>query len=170
MKIFKPLLNSWKTSDILEVQVSKKIFGKSLPSGKCHHNIAYIQKKYGGNTVLGFLLHDFDDHYWCIPHSIWKNTNSEYIDVTLKDVSSILFMPVKTYDSTQSYYFIREEYRVYKDTSNGIDVTTKEFGVKKITLIEFTMESCNINFSKVFLFKYLFLFSHQVLFFFYLIS
>ena len=149
MKIFKPLLNSWKTSDILEVQVSKKIFGKSLPSGKCHHNIAYIQKKYGGNTVLGFLLHDFDDHYWCIPHSIWKNTNSEYIDVTLKDVSSILFMPVKTYDSTQSYYFIREEYRVYKDTSNGIDVTTKEFGVKKITLIEFeNIDSSKLIFNK----------------------
>ena len=132
MKILKSLLNSWKIQDIIEVSISRDNLYKSLPSGKCHHNVAYIQSKFGGRTVLGFLLYDFDDHYWCIPHSIWKKEDSEFIDVTLKDESKILFAPVKMYDSTQAHWFIQNEYRVYKDTSNGIDVFTKGVGTKNI--------------------------------------
>jgi hypothetical protein len=149
MKILKPLLNSWKIQDVIEVSISTDNLYKSLPSGKCHHNVAYIQSKFGGQTILGFLLYDFDDHHWCIPHSIWKNQNQEFIDVTLKDESTILFAPVKIYDSTEAHWFIQNEYRVYKDTSNGIDVFMKGLVTKNMSSHELeSMDSTKLIFER----------------------
>jgi hypothetical protein len=149
MKILKPLLNSWKIQDVIEVSISRDNLCKSLPSGKCHHNVAYIQSKFGGHTVLGFLMYDFNDHYWCIPHSIWKNEDSEFIDVTLKDESKILFAPIKIYDSTQAHWFIQNEYRVYKDVSNGIDMFMKSVGTKNMLPHELeNMDSSKLVFER----------------------
>ncbi len=132
-----PLLQSWRINKLLGVPSIANELNASLPNGWCHHNVCNLQRKLGGNTVLGFLVCEMDDHFWCLPHSIWKHNELGYLDVTLKTHEELLFAPVVEYDCNQSNWIIQQEYRFYKNTEFGVDIMSKSKGIKKFTSDEF---------------------------------
>jgi hypothetical protein len=130
------LLKSWNTNDLLTIPCPRNDSSKELPIGWCHHNVNNLQSKNGGSTVLGFSVTDTDDYIWCVPHSIWDHDELGYIDVTFNNEQNIFFIPIVTYDATQTHWFLPHEYRIYKDPTRGVEWTTSANTVKHLTLKE----------------------------------
>lgn len=53
---------------------------------KCHHNVAYLTRKYGGKHVSGFIIMKHRGGYLLLHHSIWKTPEGKYVEVTRKDI------------------------------------------------------------------------------------
>ena len=51
----------------------------------CHHNVAYLTRKYGGKHVSGFTIRKLSGGYLGLHHSIWKTPEGKYVEVTRKD-------------------------------------------------------------------------------------
>ncbi len=123
----KPFVKSWGIKALLSVPIRKTGLTGSLPYGRCHHNVSFLQERYGGETVLGFAILEEDTFFWCIPHSVWKTPEGKYVDVTLKmtietdETEYVRFAPLVWYDATRVGWTLRHEFRIYKDLHKGIE-------------------------------------------------
>lgn len=131
-KINHHFLNAWKIKKLIDVPIVNDEYKETPVPQKCHQNVANMQMKYGGKTVLGFAFYQLFglDHIIVEPHSVWKRTDESYVDVSLGytndneemfnptvDVppKSILFAPLKHFDSSKEFYYIYESYVLGKD-------------------------------------------------------
>ena len=120
MNINKHFLNSWGIKELIDVPIQRDVHTLNSPSQRCHQNTAYIQFKFGGQTVLGFSFYQYHNEIRAENHSIWKTPNDELVDVSLSglsdDYKSIKFAPMKTFDSFEEYYNIFHSYVLRPDT------------------------------------------------------
>ena len=131
LKINHHFLNAWKIKKLIHVPIVNDEYKETPVPQKCHQNVANMQMKYGGETVLGFGFYQLFglDDIIVEPHSVWKRTDESYVDVSLGytnnndemlnpivDVppKSILFAPLKHFDSSKEFYDIYESYVLYK--------------------------------------------------------
>jgi hypothetical protein len=131
MKVNQNFLNAWNIKEIIDVPVANDEYKETPIPQKCHQNVARMQMKYGGQTVLGFGFYQLFglDDINVEPHSVWKRPDESYVDVSLGyangndemlnpivDVppKSILFAPLKHFDSSKEFYDIYERYVLYK--------------------------------------------------------
>jgi hypothetical protein len=143
--LINPLLESWKINKMITVNSPINEQTILLLEKWCHHNVCNIQSKLGGQAVLGFLISDIDEYLWCVPHSIWKNQNSEFIDVTFHDNQIRYFAPVVSYNPKEILFLLQHEYKFYKDISKGIDWIMPSRPIKNLT----STEMVSINFSSL---------------------
>ena len=131
LKINHHFLNAWKIKKLIHVPIVNDEYKETPVPQKCHQNVANMQMKYGGETVLGFGFYQLFglDDIIVEPHSVWKRTDESYVDVSLGytnnndemlnpivDVppKSILFAPLKHFDSSKEFYDLYESYVLYK--------------------------------------------------------
>ena len=134
MNINQNFLNAWKIKKLIDVPIVNDEYKETPVPQKCHQNVANMQMKYGGKTVLGFGFYQIglNDDIIVEPHSVWKRTDESdesYVDVSLgytndndtmlnpigdNPPKSILFAPLKHFDSSKEFYDIYESYHLYK--------------------------------------------------------
>ena len=132
MNINQNFLNAWKIKKLIDVPIVNDEYKETPVPQKCHQNVANMQMKYGGQTVLGLGFYSFgslNDEIYVEPHSVWKRTDESYVDVSLGYTNdneemldpmfevppkSILFAPLKHFDSSKEFYDIYERYVLYK--------------------------------------------------------
>jgi len=138
MNINQHFLNAWKIKKLIHVPIVNDEYLELMKATpvpqKCHQNVANMQMKYGGKTVLGFGFYQIglNDDIIVEPHSVWKRTDESdesYVDVSLgytndndtmlnpigdNPPKSILFAPLKHFDSSKEFYDIYESYHLYK--------------------------------------------------------
>ncbi len=143
--LINPLLESWKINKVITVNSPINEQTILLPEKWCHHNVCNIQSKLGGYAVLGFLISDIDEYLWCVPHSIWKNENNEFIDVTFHDNQIRHFAPVVCFNPQDISFLLQHEYRFYKEISKCIDWIMPSRPIKNLT----SSEMLSINFTSL---------------------
>ena len=132
MNINQHFLNAWKIKKLIHVPIVNDEYKETPVPQKCHQNVANMQMKYGGQTVLGLGFYSFgslNDEIYVEPHSVWKRPDESYVDVSLgytNDNDSmmnpigdnpperILFAPLKHFDSSKEFYDLYERYVLYK--------------------------------------------------------
>ena len=125
-------LNAWKIKKLIHVPIVNDEYKETPVPQKCHQNVANMQMKYGGQTVLGLGFYSFgslNDEIYVEPHSVWKRPDESYVDVSLgytNDNDSmmnpigdnpperILFAPLKHFDSSKEFYDIYETFTLYR--------------------------------------------------------
>tara|TARA_Y100000294_G_C8390522_1_gene270578 strand:- start:12 stop:584 length:573 start_codon:yes stop_codon:yes gene_type:complete len=122
--------NAWGIKGAINVPIRKDEQTLLNPTQSCHQNVAYMQMKYGGQSVLGFTFtngfnyYTNDDDVFVEPHSVWKTPehnylfhNMDYVDLSLGELEqdTILFAPVISFDATKEFYDLYERYVFHKD-------------------------------------------------------
>ena len=135
MKINHNFLKAWNIKEPIDVPIRKNNQTMTSPEKRCHQNVASMQMKNGGLTVLGFAFYDVDcDNTFIVePHSVWQTPEGKYIDVSLATLGddSIKFAPIKHYDANKEFYDIYESYILKPDqimrTFNGDQTHSYDF-------------------------------------------
>jgi len=67
------LLNAARVQKIIRVDDHRTSgFTGNMLARYCHHNVAYLTRKYGGKHVSGFTITKLSGGYLGLHHSIWK--------------------------------------------------------------------------------------------------